>query len=416
MRSLSIVVFLVICSTQAIAIDLADISGYGMDTQAGLDGRVIKVTNLNAKGKGSLAWAIAQKGPRLIVFEVGGVINLNKNRIDITEPFATIAGETAPSPGITLIRGGIAVLTHDVRITHLMVRPGDNLEPKRSTWESDAISAMGAQAYRVHVDHCSLTWAIDENAAASGPRNKGHEATSKQITFSNNIIAEALDYATHVKGKHSKGLIVHDYVREVAVIGNLFAHNDRRNPYFKGHSDGVVVNNLMYNLGNAAVQVGYVADEYKESGLQPAKPKVSVVGNVLLYGQDTYSDLPLVAYQGKVFMQDNMIKNLEGKSMPLIHGDVELLDKHPAWPQGLTPLSSQTTETDLLSRVGARFWDRDPIDQRIINSVLKGTGRIIDSQEEVGGYPVYKPVKRKLTVPDKNRNQWLQEFQKQNSF
>ncbi len=68
--------------------------------------------------------AVAAKGPRIIVFEVGGVIDLDKQTLTIKEPFLTIAGQTAPSPGITLIRGGIDVATHDVVMQHIRVRPG----------------------------------------------------------------------------------------------------------------------------------------------------------------------------------------------------------------------------------------------------------------------------------------------------
>jgi len=406
-----LIIILVFYSLNAFSIHLDAVTGYGMDTKGGLDGRVIKVTNLKPSGKGSLRWAVTQKGPRLVVFEVAGVIDLEKSSISIVDPHLTIAGETAPDPGITIIRGGLVVRTSDVRITHLMVRPGDNREQKRSGWESDAIAVTGRNAYRVHIDHCSLTWAVDENASASGPRDKGHDATSKQVTFSNSIIAEALDYATHKKGKHSKGFIIHDYVRDVAVIGNLFAHNDRRNPYFKSHSNGVVINNFMYNLGNAAVQLGYVRDEYLGSGLKPGNPKVTVEGNVLIYGRDTYSDLPLVSYQGEAYLHDNQVLNLNNEAMPQIHGDIIQKSKRIEWPQGYKALASKDLGQAMLDTVGARPWSRDPIDKRIVDSVNSRTGRIIDSQESVGGYPSYEPSRRKLTVPATGRAAWLKSLQ-----
>jgi len=373
-----LIIILVFYSLNAFSIHLDAVTGYGMDTKGGLDGRVIKVTNLKPSGKGSLRWAVTQKGPRLVVFEVAGVIDLEKSSISIVDPHLTIAGETAPDPGITIIRGGLVVRTSDVRITHLMVRPGDN--------RSDAIAVTGRNAYRVHIDHCSLTWAVDENASASGPRDKGHDATSKQVTFSNSIIAEALDYA-------------------------LFAHNDRRNPYFKSHSNGVVINNFMYNLGNAAVQLGYVRDEYLGSGLKPGNPKVTVEGNVLIYGRDTYSDLPLVSYQGEAYLHDNQVLNLNNEAMPQIHGDIIQKSKRIEWPQGYKALASKDLGQAMLDTVGARPWSRDPIDKRIVDSVNSRTGRIIDSQESVGGYPSYEPSRRKLTVPATGRAAWLKSLQ-----
>ena len=83
------------------------------DTRGGLDGQVLKVTSLESAGPGTLREALAAKGPRVIVFEVAGVIDLKKKALKVTEPFVTVAGETAPSPGITLIRAGVSISTHD---------------------------------------------------------------------------------------------------------------------------------------------------------------------------------------------------------------------------------------------------------------------------------------------------------------
>ncbi|HEX6833486.1 MAG TPA: hypothetical protein VF132_08130, partial [Rudaea sp.] len=94
-------------------------------TAGGAGGRIVRVTTLAADGVGSLAAAIEQTGPRIVVFEVGGVIDLSGHALKIRNPFLTIAGQTAPSPGITLIRGGIDVDTHNVVIRHLRVRTGE---------------------------------------------------------------------------------------------------------------------------------------------------------------------------------------------------------------------------------------------------------------------------------------------------
>lgn len=390
----------------------ADTAGFGLNTRGGHGGSLIKVTNLNSHGEGSLRWAVAQPGKRIVVFEVGGVINLATENIVISDPFITIAGQTAPDPGITLIRGGMRVVTNDVIIKHLMIRPGDNDEKKRSGWETDGIAVSGSTAYNVHIDHCSLTWAIDENLSASGPRDKGHAATSHDIAFTNNIIAEALDNSTHKKGRHSKGLLVHDYVQRVAVINNLFAHNDRRNPYFKGHTSGVVVNNLLYNIANAAVQVGYIEDEYKQSQLKPAYPRLAVVGNKLIYGPSSYSDLPLVGYQAELYLSDNQVLNLNGEPMPQTHGHIHRLPTPPLWPQGLVALPVEDVEAYILQNVGARPWQRDPIDKRIIESVHKRNGQLIDSQNEVEGYPTYKANFRLLTIPKQGIERWIKSFER----
>jgi hypothetical protein len=177
-------------------------------TEGGLGGRILRVTNLNADGPGSLREALGTQGPRIVVFEVGGVIDLGESTLVIEEPFVTLAGQTAPSPGITLIRGSIRITTHDVLVQHIRVRPGDAGHPRRSGWEPDGISTYGAEAYNIVVDHCSITWAVDENLSASGPQHEGRAGTSHAVTFSNNIVAEALDDASHAEGRHSKGTLI----------------------------------------------------------------------------------------------------------------------------------------------------------------------------------------------------------------
>lgn len=398
--------------TLALAVNLDGVSGFGMDTSGGVGGKVLKVTSLDSSGQGSLRRALEQKGRRVIVFEVGGVIDLAGENLTVHQPYLTLAGETAPAPGITLIRGGLSIRTHDVRVTHLRVRPGDDDRPQRSGWDTDGISASGPKARDIHIDHCSVSWAVDENMSASGSRTQGPGLTSGRVTFSNSIIAEALDYASHRKGKHSKGLLVHDYVQQVAVVGNLFAHNDRRNPYFKAHATGVVVNNLMYNLGNAAVQLGYIADEWNSSDIEPGNPQVAVVGNELRYGRDSYSDLALVAYQGDAFVKDNRVVNLDGEAMPQVQGDIQLLDKPPVWPLGLTPLPLEKVAESVLRNAGARPWERDAVDRRIVESVGGNSGRIIDSQKQVGGYPAYSATRRTLNAPEKPEDvvAWLESF------
>ncbi|MFC6634389.1 pectate lyase family protein [Microbulbifer taiwanensis] len=393
----------------AVPLDLQELSGFGLDTRGGLDGRIVRVSNLNADGPGSLRAALQEKGARVVVFEVGGVIDLQRSSLALTEPFVTIAGQTAPSPGITLIRGGLSIRTHDVRVQHIRVRPGDAGQAPRSGWAPDGISVSGADAYRVHIDHCSVSWAVDENMSISGPRTLGPAHTARKVTISNSIIAEALDFSSHKKGRHSKGLLVHDFAGEVAIIGNLFAHNAERNPYFKAHTTGAVVNNLIYNADNFAIQLRYQANEWRDARFRPRNARVSAVGNLLLYGRDSNSDLALIAHQGDAYLEDNRAFDLDGEPVPITQGVINLLKERPVWPPGLEPLPAVAVEKHLLAHAGARPKDRDLVDRRIIWDIANRRGRIIDSQEEVGGYPASEPSYRPLSIP-KAVEPWLEQL------
>jgi hypothetical protein len=381
--------------------------GFGTDTPAGGNGRVIRVTNLEAEGPGSLRAALEADGPRIVVFEVGGVIDLKKRELRISRPYLTLAGQTAPSPGITIIRGAVYIVTHDVLIQHIRVRPGDAGEPKRSGWQPDGISTSGGNAYNIVIDHCSISWAVDENLSASGPGTQGPQATSHRITFSNCIIAEGLDDSSHEKGRHSKGTLIHDFCRDIAVIGNLYAHNARRNPYFKAHTTGVIVNNVIYNPGSTAIQLDYVRGEWRSSGLGPRNCRVSVVGNVLIHGQNTSRKLALVSSRGDAYLEDNVALNRDGGPAPMTRGRIVELQEKPVWPDGLRPLPSEAVVDYVSKHAGARPRDRDDIDKRIIRDFLNRQGRIIDSQDDVGGYPDDRMTRHKIEVPGGDVQAWL---------
>lgn len=375
-------------------------SDFGADTPGGRGGRILRVTNLNSDGPGSLRAAVDAEGPRIIVFEVAGVIDLEGRSIRIAEPYVTLAGQTAPSPGITVIRGAIYIAAHDVRIEHLRVRPGDDGRPKRSGWEPDGISTSGRNAHDIVIEHCSVTWATDENVSVSGPRLEGPEATSRRVTIRNCIIAECLHNSTHAKGPHSMGSLIHDFCQDIAIVGNLYAHNNARNPYFKAHTTGAIVNNVIYNPGRHAIQLGYSAGEWRGARYEPRPPRVSVVGNVYIPGADTRPGVAMVDRPGEVFLADNIAHEHNGRPTRTVGRNVELVSEKTVWPAGLQPLPANEVLDFVVRHAGARPRDRDAIDNRIIQDLLNREGRIIDSQAQVGGYPQVAPVHRPLEVPD----------------
>jgi len=372
---------------------LSDAWGWAAATPGGRSGQILRVTNLNASGASSLREALETDGPRIVVFEVGGVIDLEKRSLNIKNPYVTVAGQTAPAPGITIIKGGIGILTHDVILQHLRVRPGEAGAAKKSGWEVDAI-ATGSGAHDVVIDHCSTSWATDENLSASGERFSGatveqwREGTSHRVTISHSIIAEGLGQSTHGKGAHSKGSLIHDNATEIAIIANLYASNARRNPYFKGGARGVVVNNLIDNPGLAAIHYGLQRGEW---GTHPwVSGQIAIVGNVLNHGPDTRAGLPLFSTNGtpcEVFLEDNLALDRGGSPVRLTAGTYTYKDSAPTWPPGLRSIPATEVKEYVLFNAGARPWDRDAVDRRIIQQVRDGEGKIPDSEQEVGGYP-----------------------------
>lgn len=352
---------------------------------------MIRVTTLAANGQGSLRRALEAEGPRLVVFEVGGVIDLGGRTLTVRHPHLTVAGQTAPDPGITLIRGGLVVETHDVVIQHLAVRPGDDGPPGKE-WAPDAMGVRGAAARDVLFEHCSATWAVDENLSTSGPADvEGPALTASRITLRHCLIAEALSHSTHPKGEHSKGTLIHDGVRDVVIEGCVYAHNLERNPRLKGGSSAMVRDSVMYNCGSACVGIGARGDE---KILTPAE--VTLVGNTVVPGPDSKGKVFVKGHDpgGKALVRDNLLFSLGVADDRVIVSE--------------SPLRSdpRAAAERALRRAGSRPARRDPIDARIIRSVILGEGKIIDSQKEVGGYPAPAATSRALEVPA-DRRAWL---------
>ncbi len=376
--------------------------GWASATPGGRGGKIIRVTNLKADGPGSFTAAIESKGPRIVVFEVGGVIDMARKELVIREPYLTIAGQTAPSPGITLIRTGIDVKTHDVIVRHIRIRTGVDGQAKRSGWEPDAFNTVSA--HRVIADHNTFSWAIDENMSSSGPRFEGNTPdewrtnTSHDITFSYNLASEGLADASHPKGEHSKGSLVHDNVTNILFYRNIWAHNVERSPLFKGGVRGSVINNLIYNPGKRAMHYNLMALEWGRRPYQTGQ--MSAVGNVMRGGPSTDTGLPFMMLGGdgdlEYFEKDNVAVDKFGVPLPLFgrYGETRAklitMARPVAWPTGIAVMPAHDVETHVLAEAGARPWDRDADDIRVLYFIAEGRGKIIDDEKEVSAYPVQK--------------------------
>jgi pectate lyase len=367
--------------------------GFGAAARGGRGGRVIEVTNLRDHGPGSLRAALTADGRRTVVFRVGGTIRL-RSQIRITEPYLTIAGQTAPGGGIAIrndpadSEAPVVIETHDVVVRFLRVRPGPSEQPSCCL---DALE-VGRGARRVIIDHCSFSWAVDELLDA------WYDA--REITVQWSILAEALDRSSHQKGRHSRGMLFGgpDGGGDYSIHHNLFAHNAQRNPLLEpGRGVADIVNNVIYDPQSL---VSHVEDTH-------GPVTVNYVGNYFKAGPDTNSPtLPNYALDAvpdaggdgrfKLFVAGNYDElHRSDDALPedaiLEPADRGYLvdDRQPA-PLVRTTSAARALE-DVLAHAGATLPARDAVDLRIVHTVRGASGRLINDPAEVGGWPLLAP-------------------------
>ncbi|MEZ4599298.1 MAG: hypothetical protein R2940_05875 [Syntrophotaleaceae bacterium] len=350
--------------------------GFGANAKGGRGGRIIKVTNLNSSGTGSLRAALEASGPRIVVFEVSGQINLGSTPASIRNPWITVAGQTAPSPGIT-VQGGIDVRAYEVVFQHIRVRAGAS--GPRDVFRLMGGSSASSSIYNIVIDHCSFSW----------PGGDGDEIFStvnhvRNVTLSNCLLSETTNGATGA-------LLVGNFTQNFTMVRNVIAHSNARVPRIDRDCSVAAVNNLTYNSGSSMFSLGGTG-----SGTL-----ISMVGNKFLYGPSTPA--------GKYFVTS--YKSIEGTNKFYAEGNsyrgngisraaqVFLTESPPVYYKNVSLHEVKTLETYLLPRAGARPADRDPVDARVINSVQKRTGSIISRESEVGGFPALKENRRIFDLP-----------------
>jgi hypothetical protein len=371
--------------------------GYGRFARGGRGGRVIKVTNLNDSGPGSLRAAVEADGPRTVVFDVSGRIVL-KSKLVIRNPCLTIAGQTAPGKGICVSNFNLGMLgTHDAIVRYIRVRPGDTA--------GVTLDGMGmASTDHAIIDHCSISWTLDEAFSSRAAEN---------ITLQRTLISEALNVAGHKNYERGKQ---HGYAASIGGdVGsfhhNLLAHCAGRNWSLAGGLDKAGVhtgrldirNNVVYNWGHrttdgGAMQVNFVNNYYKPG---PA----SRVFHVLMpernrhFGPQDY------------FVAGNVMEGRYGADVPLA-GVVaprdepmeDFLVEAPFFEPYVTSQSAQEAFDNVLSDVGCNLPMLDDHDRRILDETRTGTttfkGSVTglpglpDSQKDVGGWEDYPEVHR----------------------
>jgi len=365
--------------------------GFGTDTPAGRGGKVIEVTTLADDGPGSLRAALNDPEPRIIVFRVGGTIEL-KDGLFIAHPFVTVAGQTAPGGGICIKNAGLAILTHDVLIQHIRIRPGN--EGDVTPEDNDAVQILGnrgdaAGAHHVVIDHISMSWSEDETISTW--------YGAHDVTISWSIISEALNRSRHRKKTHSAGLLIGDGSYNVSVHHCLLAHIDSRNPLISKGGTHDFVNNVVYNWGVLGAEV----TDYDSNSF------LNFVANVFLPGPSTQSApyeilIDLEPGTPKIYVKDNIGPRRHDSSVDDWAVVKYGWDQQPRAPEQyrsnspfavppVTTTSADDAFEQVLASSGATMPVRDGVDARIAGDVRNKTGAIIDSPAQVGGYPQLAP-------------------------
>jgi len=413
--------------------------GGGADSVGGRGGIVYEVINLNDGGPGSLRYGLTaakyKKVPRTIVFKVGGYIHLKSHILVSNDSFITIAGQTAPGSGITIVypsnpNDGVLEFrnSHDVIMRYISIRKGGDA-PNEYHQQGSNLSIIG-NSYNIMVDHCSIGWAGDENVGTYNDAKGGGKITPHNITFQWSISSENLRRPTKVNGKmtDSTGFMAGTGANaesgvDVSIHHNLFARNNNRNPLFKVGS-GDVSANIIYNWGwwAAAIRGGSVLDMVDNVFVAgPARrgsdkrPEVTFIpatkgnaatgafrdlslyfdGNIGYHNTDPNKD----AWDTMMHHANNSFGYLNGKVTPVSRDyqrKTKRSSKFPITRENALSLNETLLKkggvgnSRRLDKKGNWVYRRDVIDTRVINDYNNRTGKtLVSSVDMVGGWPYY---------------------------
>jgi hypothetical protein len=357
--------------------------GAGRFALGGRGGAVIKVTNLNDSGPGSLRDAIDVAIPRTVVFEVSGTIELAQP-LTIKAPRITIAGQSAPGDGITLRNQPLVIAADDVVVRFLRSRLGDT-----SGVQDDAISVNKGR--RVILDHVSASWSVDETLSVSANYANPDDGPY-DVTVQWSFITEALNASKHDKGSHGYGTLTRGgRGSRFSFHHNLWASHSARMPRpgnYTSRSDDPLGaffdfrNNVFYNWGGDAS--GYNADTQSLASY-------NFVGNAYVPGPDTKGRYAFK--ESNPFARAHFAANAMGGTVPadpwsLVTGQ-NIATNRLAQAIDMPPVTTESWDSAyrrVLAQAGASLV-RDAVDTRTIAGVEARTHRIVNSQADVGGWP-----------------------------
>lgn len=414
--------------------------GGGAFTPGGRGGKIFVVTSLEDSGKGTFREACEAIGARTIVFNVSGIIHL-KRPISVRAPYITIAGQTSPGDGICIAGESVLLDTHDIIIRHMRFRRGATDVTRRD-------DALGGNVIgNVIVDHCSVSWGLDENISIyrhqfqQNENSRLEKMPTVNVTIQNTISSEGLDTYNHAFGSTIGGL-------NSTFIRNLWADNISRNPSIGMYGSFNFVNNVLFNWWNRSLDGGdyrsmfNIINNYFKPG--PITPEDKPIGYRILKPESGYM-VPKTF--GRAYVSGNFVVGspqvttnnwnggvqIENRTLEQSKEYLELIKQEKPFPMPyLTIMKAEEAYEFVLYNVGATLPKRDAVDQRIIKQVRTGKieykdglentiGKefvkrrlpidsykkgIITHPDQVGGYPVYKGIPYKDSDSDGIPDKW----------
>jgi hypothetical protein len=382
--------------------------GGGMYAFGGRGGRVFVVTNLNDSGPGSFREACEAGGPRIVVFNVAGVIRL-EDRIRIRAPYITIDGSSAPGDGVCIAGNTVELDTHDVIIRHMRFRRGE-------TGVGDRNDSIGGNPIgNIMIDHVSASWGLDENMSMyrhmySPPDgSKDLKLPTANITIQNSIFSEALNTYHHAFGSTIGGV-------NCTFMRNLWANNTGRNPSMGMGGDFGFVNNVIFNWrhrttdgGDGTSRVNSIANYFKPG---PGTPVDRPIRHRILKAESRTKP-PAEKEFGKFFVADNIIEDNEKVTADNWAGGVQFADledlkevdfdeytrRYVATSRATKPfpmatitiLPARQAYEFVLENAGATLPRHDAVDARVIEMVRSGKVGAAKAGDEL--FELLRPVK-----------------------
>jgi pectate lyase len=315
-----------------------------------------------------------------VLFRVAGTIVLTSD-IKVTQPYLTIAGQSAPGQGVQVKGGMLSVQTHDVIIRYMRFRTGD--ETTTTPGDTDALSGNG-EAGSIIVDHSTMVWGPDVGGATW--LNGTHD-----VTVQDSILGEGLKLSRHPEGVSSQGGHSYStnitdldpagtYPSRITYVNNLITTSASRNPRVIGAACVDFVNNVVYNWGYKA---GYgnprslnLVNNWWRSGPETTTP--------YFWDPDTSADYPTLI-TGSVYGSGNVGDgfSIARNSPTTVYRDT------PACALSVAPSSASDAYARVLANAGALRPVRDAVDQRIVDNVVARSGRFVNGVGQVGPNPVW---------------------------